>query len=89
MTSALFCHQACLSDRTRGPKKSLGIADMGDVKSYQTAPEAHTAKALESNEKERQLGILDSVYEAKLVRKLDLFIIPMVMLLYLFSFLDR
>jgi hypothetical protein len=62
---------------------------MSDVKSYQTAPDAHIAKSLESDGKERQLGDLDIMYEAKLIRKLDLFIIPMVMLLYLFSFLDR
>lgn len=38
---------------------------------------------------EQQLGEVDPVYEAKLVRKLDLYIIPVVMLLYLLSFLDR
>ncbi|KAL5121128.1 hypothetical protein ACEQ8H_000979 [Pleosporales sp. CAS-2024a] len=38
---------------------------------------------------ERQLGEVDPVYEAQLVRKLDFFIIPVVMLLYLLSFLDR
>jgi hypothetical protein len=32
---------------------------------------------------------IDHHAEAKLVRKLDIFIIPIVMLLYLFSFLDR
>ena len=32
---------------------------------------------------------IDHVAEKKLVRKLDLFIIPVVMLLYLLSFLDR
>ncbi|KAF1837939.1 MFS general substrate transporter [Decorospora gaudefroyi] len=37
----------------------------------------------------RQMDAADPAYEAKLVRKLDLFIIPVVMLLYLFSFLDR
>lgn len=31
----------------------------------------------------------DAEYERKLVRKLDRHIVPMVMLLYLFSFLDR
>ncbi|KIW02884.1 uncharacterized protein PV09_05934 [Verruconis gallopava] len=35
------------------------------------------------------LPIIDPVAEAKLVRKLDLFIIPITMSLYLFSFLDR
>jgi len=30
-----------------------------------------------------------SVDEAKLVRKLDLYLIPLVMALYIFSFLDR
>jgi hypothetical protein len=33
--------------------------------------------------------VIDHHAEAKLVRKLDIFIIPIVMLLYLFSFLDR
>jgi hypothetical protein len=33
--------------------------------------------------------LIDHHAEAKLVRKLDIFIIPIVMLLYLFSFLDR
>ena len=32
---------------------------------------------------------IDYAAEKRLVRKFDLFIIPMVMLLYLFSFLDR
>jgi hypothetical protein len=32
---------------------------------------------------------VDPAFEAKLVRKLDIFIIPVVMLLYLLSFLDR
>jgi hypothetical protein len=35
------------------------------------------------------LPIIDPIEEAKLVRRLDLFIIPLTMLLYLFSFLDR
>jgi hypothetical protein len=33
--------------------------------------------------------LLQGVDEKKLVRKLDLYIIPLVMALYLFSFLDR
>jgi hypothetical protein len=33
--------------------------------------------------------VIDHHAEAKLVRKLDFFIIPITMLLYLFSFLDR
>jgi hypothetical protein len=32
---------------------------------------------------------IDHVGEKKLVRKLDVYILPFVMLLYLFSFLDR
>ena len=32
---------------------------------------------------------IDILAEKRLVRKLDFYIIPMVMLLYLFSFLDR
>jgi hypothetical protein len=42
-----------------------------------------------SDEIGRQLDGVDPVFEAKIVRKLDLFIIPIVMALYLFSFLDR
>jgi hypothetical protein len=38
---------------------------------------------------EGQFEDLDPVAEGKLVRKLDLFVIPVVMLLYLLSFLDR
>lgn len=38
---------------------------------------------------EGQLEEVDPVAEARLVRKLDLWIVPTVMLLYLFSFLDR
>ena len=41
------------------------------------------------DEIEGQLEDVDPVAEAKLVRKLDLYIIPVVMLLYLLSFLDR
>jgi predicted class III extradiol MEMO1 family dioxygenase len=33
--------------------------------------------------------VIDHVAEKRLVRKLDIYIIPIVMLLYLFSFLDR
>lgn len=38
---------------------------------------------------EAGLSRVDHVAEQKLLRKLDLHIIPMVMLLYIFSFLDR
>ena len=38
---------------------------------------------------EAESSEIDHVAEQKLVRKLDLRIIPLVMLLYLFSFLDR
>jgi hypothetical protein len=62
---------------------------MSDIeKSYEGA-RPDVAKSLESNEVEGQVGEVDPVFEAKLVRKLDLFIIPVVMLLYLLSFLDR
>jgi hypothetical protein len=38
---------------------------------------------------EPEYTIIDHAAEKKLVRKLDIFIIPITMLLYLFSFLDR
>lgn len=62
---------------------------MGDVEKQYESAEPTTAKSVESDEVDRQLGEVDPLYEAKLVRKLDLFIIPVVMLLYLLSFLDR
>jgi hypothetical protein len=46
-------------------------------------------KGVEIDDVEGQLEDVDPVAESKLVRKLDLFIIPVVMLLYLLSFLDR
>ncbi|KAL1800353.1 hypothetical protein ACET3X_000695 [Alternaria dauci] len=60
---------------------------MGDIeKQYDTAvPDA----ARDSDELVTQLESIDPVLEAKIVRKLDLFVIPVVMLLYLLSFLDR
>lgn len=36
-----------------------------------------------------QLEEVDTVAEGKLSRKLDIFLVPVVMLLYLLSFLDR
>ena len=47
------------------------------------------SKAVDEDSVERQLGEVDSVSEGKLVRRLDLFLVPVVMLLYLLSFLDR
>lgn len=49
---------------------------------------ADASKSIE-DDIEGQLEEVDPVAEAKLVRKLDLFIVPVVMLLYLLSFLDR
>ena len=46
-------------------------------------------KSADEDEVERQLEEVDVVAEGKLVRKLDLFLVPVVMLLYLLSFLDR
>jgi hypothetical protein len=47
-------------------------------------------KPIEGYEAESgQLEEWDAVAEAKLVRRMDLFLLPVVMLLYLLSFLDR
>jgi hypothetical protein len=62
---------------------------MSDIDKSDETPGPNAPGSLRSDEVERQLGEVDTVYEAKLVRKLDLFIIPVVMLLYLLSFLDR
>ncbi|KAF2130037.1 high-affinity nicotinic acid transporter-like protein [Dothidotthia symphoricarpi CBS 119687] len=62
---------------------------MSDSKDQYDATKPHVAKSIRSDEVERQIGEVDPIYEAKLVRKLDLHIIPVVMLLYLLSFLDR
>jgi hypothetical protein len=58
-------------------------------KQYEDGVQPHGLRSSKSEEMERQLGEVDPLFEAKLVRKLDLFIIPVVMLLYLLSFLDR
>jgi hypothetical protein len=62
---------------------------MSDIEKPYETPGPNGSNSLQSDEVERQLGEVDPVFEAKLVRKLDLFIIPIVMLLYLLSFLDR
>jgi hypothetical protein len=43
----------------------------------------------DSDTSETEAGLVQTVDEAKLVRKLDLHLIPLIMALYLFSFLDR
>ncbi|KAL6709544.1 hypothetical protein ACN47E_001479 [Coniothyrium glycines] len=60
---------------------------MSDVEKRYDASQHNRLK--ESDEIGRQLENVDPAFEAKLVRKLDLYIIPVVMLLYLLSFLDR
>lgn len=62
---------------------------MGDIEKQYDPAAPNVAKSIESDEVGRQVEANDPVFEAKLVRKLDLFIIPVVMLLYLLSFLDR
>lgn len=62
---------------------------MSDMEKQHEAVDPHAPHSTASDEVERQLGEVDPLFEAKLVRKLDGFIIPIVMLLYLFSFLDR
>lgn len=50
----------------------------------------HRAENLTSDEKFRaEYASIDPKEEVKLVRKLDLHIVPVVMLLYLLSFIDR
>jgi hypothetical protein len=61
---------------------------MSDVEKPYDDPRLNGAGSLGSDEV-GQLQEVDPVMEAKLVRKLDLYIIPVVMLLYLLSFLDR
>jgi hypothetical protein len=63
--------------------------EMSDIeKRYETA-DPNVVGSPRSHEVDRRHGEIDPVFEAKLVRKLDAFIIPVVMLLYLLSFLDR
>lgn len=62
---------------------------MSDVEKRYEGAHAQAPHSTKSDEIETQLGEVDTVYEAKLVRKLDVYIIPVVMLLYLLSFLDR
>lgn len=71
------------------PRKQHNGTDdtMSDIeKQYDVATPGGAKK---SEEIADQRDGIDLVFEAKLVRKLDIYIIPVVMLLYLFSFLDR
>ncbi|KAF2000478.1 MFS general substrate transporter [Amniculicola lignicola CBS 123094] len=58
-------------------------------KEYAVTKDPEVGKGISQDEVEGQLEELDLLAEKKLVRKLDLFIVPVVMLLYLLSFLDR
>ncbi|KAF2267637.1 high-affinity nicotinic acid transporter-like protein [Lojkania enalia] len=62
---------------------------MSDAEKELDIPVQDAEKSYDSDAIEAQLENLDIGLERKLVRKLDLFIIPVVMLLYLLSFLDR
>ena len=62
---------------------------MSDVEKQHDGRDSQVPQSTKSDDFERQLEEVDPLYESKLVRKLDLFIIPVVMLLYLLSFLDR
>ncbi|KAH7346000.1 high-affinity nicotinic acid transporter-like protein [Pyrenochaeta sp. MPI-SDFR-AT-0127] len=62
---------------------------MSDIEKESGAIGSNDTKPVEGDVVDRHLGEADPLYEAKLVRKLDTFIIPVVMLLYLLSFLDR
>jgi hypothetical protein len=64
-------------------------AKMSDIEKHDEATNPNHVGSSHSDEADRRLEEVDPVYEAKLVRKLDIFIVPVVMLLYLLSFLDR
>lgn len=57
---------------------------MANLKAIEKRPTPPTHNGVDDNNIE-----IDHVAEQKLVRKLDRHIVPMIMLLYLFSFLDR
>jgi MFS family permease len=62
---------------------------MSDSDKALSAPREDAPTKPPDDDIEGQLEEVDPVAEGKLVRKLDLFVIPVVMLLYLLSFLDR
>jgi hypothetical protein len=62
---------------------------MSDIEKHDEATNPNLMGSPHSDEVDRRLEEVDPVFEAKVVRKLDAFIIPVVMLLYLLSFLDR
>lgn len=57
-------------------------------KDFGPPPQPEVGKGID-DEIEGQLEEVDPIAEGKLIRKLDIFIVPVVMLLYLLSFLDR
>jgi len=62
---------------------------MSNIKKQHGPTDPHAARPRARDGIGRQLDGVDPILEAKLVRKLDLYIIPVVMVLYLLSFLDR
>lgn len=62
---------------------------------FSMASQSKNSSTLEEQEQkstetfDNDLPVIDKAKERQLVRKLDLYIVPVVMLLYLFSFLDR
>lgn len=62
---------------------------MSNIEKQHGPMDPHAARPRARDGIGRQLDGVDPILEAKLVRKLDLYIIPVVMVLYLLSFLDR
>lgn len=85
-----------LTQHHRRRQISIGVRDlavagvmskMRDIEKESDPPTG--LKEIDGSDIEGQLEEIDPATERKLVRKLDAFIIPVVMLLYLLSFLDR
>lgn len=81
--------QRCGDTLTPGQREIHECRDMMEHEKDETAQVESLHRATRETRETREGVEIDHAAEKKLVRKLDLNIIPIVMLLYLFSFLDR
>ena len=72
------------TDGTSANHETISSSDKVDVRAHNLAPAVEYADEKKHFQDPETLDIIDHVAEKKLVRKLDLFIVPPVMLLYLF-----
>lgn len=81
---------AASNDSSPTPRIDMSANDINEKASERRQEEPSAYNIVPASLKDiENLPVVDHAAEARLIRKLDLYIIPPTMLLYLFSFLDR